>query len=56
MLRVVGHRVRRLLRVAIGRYKLGDLPAGRTRELQEVEVLLLAQDQSGRSPRSHRPA
>jgi 23S rRNA pseudouridine2605 synthase len=56
MLRVVGHRVRRLVRVAIGRYQLGDLPAGRTRALQEMEVLLLTQDQSGRSPRSHRPA
>jgi pseudouridine synthase len=56
MLRAVGHRVRRLVRVAIGRYQLGDLPAGRTRELQELEVLLLTQDERGRSPRSHRPA
>ena len=35
MMRAVGHRVRRLVRVAIGAYQLGDLPAGQTRELND---------------------
>jgi 23S rRNA pseudouridine2605 synthase len=34
----MGHRVRRLVRVAIGAYRLGDLLAGACRELSDVEV------------------
>jgi 23S rRNA pseudouridine2605 synthase len=34
----VGHKVRRLVRVAIGGFKLGDLPAGGWLELGEEEV------------------
>jgi 23S rRNA pseudouridine2605 synthase len=41
MLRAVGHRVRRLVRVAIGALALGDLPAGEVRELSDDEVRLL---------------
>jgi 23S rRNA pseudouridine2605 synthase len=33
-----GHRVRRLVRVAIGEYELGDLPAGKYRVLEEGDV------------------
>lgn len=38
----VGHRVRRLVRVGVGAYRLGELPAGTVRELtdEEVESLL----------------
>ena len=38
MMRAVGHRVRRLVRVAIGAYRLGDLPAGQTRELNDEDL------------------
>jgi 23S rRNA pseudouridine2605 synthase len=41
MLRAVGHRVRRLVRVAVGGYALGELPAGACRELGEAERRLL---------------
>jgi pseudouridine synthase len=34
----VGHRVRRLIRVAVGGYELGDLAAGAWRTLSEAEV------------------
>ncbi len=38
MMRTLGHRVRRLVRVAIGAFELGDLPPGELRELTEAEV------------------
>jgi 23S rRNA pseudouridine2605 synthase len=41
MWRAVGHRVRRLIRVAIGSYPLGDLPAGAHRILSQIERGLL---------------
>jgi 23S rRNA pseudouridine2605 synthase len=34
----LGHRVRRLVRVAIGNYRLGDLPPGATRVLDEAAI------------------
>jgi 23S rRNA pseudouridine2605 synthase len=37
MAAAVGHRVRRLVRVAIGRYELGDLPTGAHRPLDEAD-------------------
>jgi 23S rRNA pseudouridine2605 synthase len=37
----VGHKVRRLVRVAIGSYPLGDLPAGCCRKLDSAEIPLL---------------
>jgi 23S rRNA pseudouridine2605 synthase len=46
MLAAVGHKVRRLVRVAIGGLLLGDLPAGRCRVLNEDEVRLLCGDQT----------
>jgi 23S rRNA pseudouridine2605 synthase len=42
----LGYRVRRLVRIAIGGYELGDLPAGACRELDDAEVERLS-----RSPR-----
>src|SRR5262249_55558226 len=47
MWRAVGHRVRRLVRVAVGGVRLGDLPPGTCRTLDEAEVRLLTQ---GRPP------
>jgi 23S rRNA pseudouridine2605 synthase len=41
MLRAVGHRVRRLVRVAIGGWALGELPAGACRVLGEADRRLL---------------
>lgn len=41
MLEVVGHPVRRLVRVAIASVELGDLPPGQWRELSEVEIARL---------------
>ncbi len=38
----VGHRVRRLVRVAVGAYRLGDLPSGAVRHL-DAEALRLLQ-------------
>jgi 23S rRNA pseudouridine2605 synthase len=38
MVRAVGHRVRRLVRVAIGAYRLGELAAGQIRELNEEDL------------------
>ncbi len=38
MLAAVGHKVRRLVRVAIGAYRLGDLAAGESRLLSEEEA------------------
>jgi 23S rRNA pseudouridine2605 synthase len=38
MMEEVGHPVSRLIRVAVGPVKLGDLKAGRTRRLTPVEV------------------
>ena len=37
MAAAVGHRVRRLVRVAIGSYRLGDLPPGATRPLDAAD-------------------
>jgi 23S rRNA pseudouridine2605 synthase len=34
----LGHRVRRLVRVAVGAYRLGDLPAGGSRRLTAADV------------------
>ena len=39
MASAVGCRVRRLVRIAIGGYRLGDLPAGAHRILQEEDLL-----------------
>lgn len=36
--KALGHRVRRLVRVAIGRFEVGDLRAGQTRRLAPTEV------------------
>lgn len=41
MFAAIGHRVRRLVRVAIGRLELADLPAGQWRELGAEDVALL---------------
>jgi 23S rRNA pseudouridine2605 synthase len=41
MWRSVGHRVRRLVRVAIGAFRLGDLPPGDYRRLSSDEQKLL---------------
>lgn len=38
MMRALGHRVRRLVRVAIGGFEVGDLPAGDFRELTKSDV------------------
>lgn len=48
MLAAVGHRVRRLVRVAIGAYHLRDLPPGACRLLNEEERGLLTQTGIGR--------
>jgi 16S rRNA U516 pseudouridylate synthase RsuA-like enzyme len=50
MLHTVGHRVRRLVRTAIGAYELGELPAGACRELGEEDVEWLL------TPEPHPPA
>jgi 23S rRNA pseudouridine2605 synthase len=42
MLAAVGHRVRRLVRVAVGGYELGDLAPGACRTLGEDDLRLLA--------------
>lgn len=42
MCEAVGHRVKRLERVAFGPLKLGDLPSGRSRRLTNAEVASLA--------------
>jgi 16S rRNA U516 pseudouridylate synthase RsuA-like enzyme len=34
----VGHRVKRLVRVAIGDYELGNLPPGKTRTLTDKDI------------------
>jgi 23S rRNA pseudouridine2605 synthase len=44
MFAAVGHRVRRLVRVAIGAYELGDLPAGECRALGKAERELLVME------------
>ena len=41
MAAAVGCRVRRLVRVAVGRYELGDLPSGTCRILNKEDLLLL---------------
>ncbi|MBE3591094.1 MAG: rRNA pseudouridine synthase [Firmicutes bacterium] len=41
MCEAVGHRVRRLVRVAVGPLRLGDLPPGRFRWLSEAEIAVL---------------
>lgn len=41
MLAAVGRKVRRLVRVAIGDYQLGDLPSGQTRPLDAADLRLL---------------
>jgi 23S rRNA pseudouridine2605 synthase len=41
MCAAVGHRVRRLVRVAIGKLELGELKPGQSRALDESEILLL---------------
>jgi pseudouridine synthase len=41
MLEMVGHPVQRLVRVAVGGLELGNLPAGKWRELTAAEVALL---------------
>jgi 23S rRNA pseudouridine2605 synthase len=46
MWRALGHRVRRLVRVAVGGFRLGDLPPGTCRTLDEAEVRLLTQERS----------
>jgi 23S rRNA pseudouridine2605 synthase len=43
MAAAVGHRVRRLVRVAIGRYELGELPPGAFRRLDEADVRRLSE-------------
>lgn len=43
MCAAVGHRVRRLVRVAVGAYHLGDLPAGECRTLSAADVRLLTE-------------
>ena len=43
MLAACGHRVRRLVRVAIGEFELGALAAGAVRELSAEEVRRLLQ-------------
>lgn len=45
----VGHRVRRLLRVAVGGYRLGDLPAGALRPLAAADLRRLTERESPRS-------
>jgi 23S rRNA pseudouridine2605 synthase len=47
MLRAVGHRVRRLVRVAIGAYQLGELAAGQTKELDEQDLCRLTERDLG---------
>jgi 23S rRNA pseudouridine2605 synthase len=42
----VGHRVKRLVRVAIGAYELGELPAGATRELSGEDIRRLTMSMS----------
>jgi 23S rRNA pseudouridine2605 synthase len=41
MTAAVGHKVKRLIRVAIGDYRLGDLGVGQSRPLNAAEILLL---------------
>jgi 23S rRNA pseudouridine2605 synthase len=42
----IGHRVRRLERIAFGPLRLGDLPVGRSRRLTAAELELLAHSES----------
>ena len=42
MWKALGHKVRRLVRVAIGGFHMGDLPAGACRKLEEDEVRRLS--------------
>ena len=44
MAAAVGCRVRRLVRMAIGRYELGDLPLGAHRVLDKEDLLMLLKD------------
>jgi 23S rRNA pseudouridine2605 synthase len=44
MAAAVGCRVRRLIRVAVGRYELGDLPSGECRLLDKADLSLLLND------------
>src|SRR5262249_40522096 len=45
MCAAVGHRVRRLLRVAVGGYRLGDLPVGECRPLSAADLRRLTRAQ-----------
>src|SRR5262249_60053391 len=47
MLAAVGHKVRRLVRVAIGGYQLGNLEPGECRVLDAAEVVRLSLGGSG---------
>jgi 23S rRNA pseudouridine2605 synthase len=52
----VGHKVRRLIRVAIGRLSLGDLAPGQFKELSKTEIKQLREsDKSTKKPRNLRP-
>lgn len=48
MCAAVGHRVRRLVRVGIGAYRLGDLAPGAVRVLRDKEILALTSTQRAR--------
>jgi len=55
MCEAVGHRVKRLERIAFGPLTLGDLPSGRTRRLSAAEIAELNRAAAGSSTRP-RPA
>jgi pseudouridine synthase len=42
MMAALGHKVRRLIRTAIGSYELGDLPPGECRQLDVADIQLLS--------------
>jgi 23S rRNA pseudouridine2605 synthase len=55
MCEAIGHRVKRLERIAFGPLTLGDLPSGRTRRLSAAEIAELNRAAAGSSTRP-RPA
>jgi 23S rRNA pseudouridine2605 synthase len=56
----LGHKVQRLIRIAVGPVRLGELPPGAVRELtqRELDALRAAVDNptSGKAPKASRPA
>jgi 23S rRNA pseudouridine2605 synthase len=56
MFEAVGYKVKRLVRVRIGKLRLGDLPRGHWRALTKSELASLQKARGGRSSRDAKPA